>query len=323
MNKPLISIIVPVYNGEKYLYRCLDSILEQTYENIEVIVVNDGSKDATGEICKSYKENNSKVVYVEKRNGGVSSARNKGIEASKGEYIVFVDCDDVVAPVMVEYLYYGILKTSLNICIGNFVRKPVKDEEKFEYNWNRDEIQIISTNDDELVNPKYLTRCFCMLINKKIIKNRFNENIYNGEDFLFTCQLLANEKYVSITDNILYIYYQTENSASRSKYSKKNKTEIYAWDLVETLFSNKSSQFKEKFDFYKGWMFYEIACAACKAGYDYEFLQQIRMEMRNRFKLIMRIKINNNSKYNLFRTLKYGYIAYMPINILKMTFNYK
>ncbi|HIY36843.1 MAG TPA: glycosyltransferase, partial [Candidatus Paraprevotella stercorigallinarum] len=94
----LISIIIPVYNSSAYLDKCIGSVLMQTYKNIEVILVNDGSDDDSFEICKKYAENDHRIKLINKDNGGVSSARNAGIKASTGRYIAFVDSDDTISP---------------------------------------------------------------------------------------------------------------------------------------------------------------------------------------------------------------------------------
>lgn len=96
MEKKLISIIVPVYNAEKYLQKCLDSILEQTYQNLEIIIVNDGSTDNSGQICQEYEKKDSRIIYIEKENGGVSDTRNTGLDRMTGSYVTFVDSDDWV-----------------------------------------------------------------------------------------------------------------------------------------------------------------------------------------------------------------------------------
>ena len=95
---PLISIIIPVYNVEDYIRPCLDSILAQTYTNFEAILVDDGSKDGSGRICDEYAEKDSRFIVVHKENGGVSSARNKGLEIAKGEWVLFCDSDDTLYP---------------------------------------------------------------------------------------------------------------------------------------------------------------------------------------------------------------------------------
>lgn len=98
----LISVIVPVYNAEQYLAECLDSVLEQTYKNLEIILINDGSRDASGEICRQYRERDNRIVFIEQENAGVSAARNQGIGMASGEYVMFVDADDSIAPWICE-----------------------------------------------------------------------------------------------------------------------------------------------------------------------------------------------------------------------------
>ena len=102
LEQPLISIIVPVYKVEKYLKRCVDSILTQTYQNMEVILVDDGSPDNCGAICDRYKETDNRVVVIHKKNGGLSDARNAGLDIATGEYIMFIDSDDFVEIDMME-----------------------------------------------------------------------------------------------------------------------------------------------------------------------------------------------------------------------------
>ena len=103
--KKLVSIIVPVFNVEKYLRQCLDSILGQTFNQFEVIIVNDGSTDNSGVICQEYEARDNRIVYLEKENGGVSEARNLGLDFATSEYIIFIDSDDWIEPTYVEVLY--------------------------------------------------------------------------------------------------------------------------------------------------------------------------------------------------------------------------
>ena len=115
MNNDLISIIVPVYNVEKYIVRCLESILSQTYKNIEVIIVNDGSVDKSGEICERYAKKDNRIKLINKSNGGLSDARNKGIDQANGIYITFVDSDDYISQNYVEILYKLIKENNADI----------------------------------------------------------------------------------------------------------------------------------------------------------------------------------------------------------------
>ena len=120
MKKDLVSIIVPVYNASKYLENCLNSILKQTYNNIEVILIDDGSTDNSLEICKEYKKNDKRIKIIHKENGGISSVRNLGVKESKGKYICFVDSDDYIEKDYVEVLYSGIKKYKTKLCFGGY-----------------------------------------------------------------------------------------------------------------------------------------------------------------------------------------------------------
>ena len=105
---PLISVIVPVYKVEQFIHRCVDSILNQTYTNLEIILVDDGSPDRCGEICDEYAEKDSRIRVIHQKNGGPSAARNAGLDICTGEYIAFVDSDDYIEPDMLQQLLSGI-----------------------------------------------------------------------------------------------------------------------------------------------------------------------------------------------------------------------
>ena len=113
----LISIIVPIYNVEKYLKKCIDSIINQTYKNLEIILVDDGSPDNCGKICDEYAKKDNRIKVIHKENGGVSSARNVGVENATGEYIGFVDSDDYIEKDMYEVLINNLKKENADISI--------------------------------------------------------------------------------------------------------------------------------------------------------------------------------------------------------------
>ena len=114
---PLISIIIPVYNTEKYLSRCIDSVINQTYRNLEILIVNDGSTDNSGAICDSYAQQESRIRVFHKKNGGLSSARNFGIDVCSGEYLGFVDSDDWIEPNMYDTMLHTVLDRKTQICV--------------------------------------------------------------------------------------------------------------------------------------------------------------------------------------------------------------
>ena len=122
-----ITVIVPVYNVENYLEKCLDSLINQTYKNLEIIVINDGSTDNSGEICQEYAQKDNRIVYIEKENGGLSEARNVGLDKMSGSYVTFIDSDDWVELDYVEILYRKIIEYQADIAVGNY------------YSYNEDE----------------------------------------------------------------------------------------------------------------------------------------------------------------------------------------
>ena len=122
MKNDLISVIVPVYNVEKYLKRCVDSIINQSYQYLEIILVDDGSKDRSSELCDKYAERYQNIKVVHKKNAGLGYARNTGLEIATGKYVAFVDSDDYIAGNMISNLYNDIKKSNADACIGGFCR---------------------------------------------------------------------------------------------------------------------------------------------------------------------------------------------------------
>lgn len=140
----MISVIVPVYNVEKYLEQCIDSLLSQTYQNFEIILVDDGSTDSSGKICDIYEENNENIKVIHKKNEGLGFARNTGLLYATGEYVTFIDSDDYADKYLLEDLYNGILETDVDVCIGGF--KKVADSGQMLYEEKYDEQYFIHDN---------------------------------------------------------------------------------------------------------------------------------------------------------------------------------
>ena len=143
--KKLVSIIVPVFNVEKYLRQCLDSILGQTFNQFEVIIVNDGSTDNSGAICQEYEARDNRIVYLEKENGGVSEARNLGLDFATSEYIIFIDSDDWIEPTYVEVLYEKIEEYQADIVFENYTSFNDEDS-NFYFHMSNDYYEEIYDN---------------------------------------------------------------------------------------------------------------------------------------------------------------------------------
>lgn len=218
----LLSIIVPVYNVEKYLRRCLDSILAQTYKNIEVILIDDGSPDNSGEICDEYASRDNRIRTFHIENNGVSSARNFGLKKAKGEYIGFVDSDDYIAPEMYEVLVKNLEEYNAGISICGFSQEDVNGE--FHRYWEEDVLKTFNTAEQIeylLVNKYYRCSIWDRIFKKEVLNNVFfhkDINIY--EDMLFDYEAIKNSQKAVYTSTPYYYYCENDsNSAARSPFS--------------------------------------------------------------------------------------------------------
>lgn len=225
MDKPmqLISIIIPVYKAEKYLERCIDSVCQQTYQNLEIILVNDGSPDKSGEICDEYAAKDSRISVIHKENGGLSSARNCALDVANGEYISFVDSDDYIDKKMYERLYS--LMVSFHAQISCCGIKNVNEEGKVLSLYNNDAsktVMAFSRYDAmmELINNRIITNSFCdKLFCAAIFKDiRFVEGMIL-EDMEAMPRCLAKTNQVIYTSEPFYNYVMTSDSILRSRFS--------------------------------------------------------------------------------------------------------
>lgn len=219
MKKDLISVIVPVYNVEKKINRCINSLLEQTYQDLEIIVINDGSTDSTVQKCEEYSINN-QIKYISVCNGGVSNARNIGIKNAKGSYITFVDADDYVEKEMIERLYQAIGNCDLAICGKNVITKNGVICETI----NLELEQVEKTDILLLYKTKILNPPYCKLYKTDIIHTNqmeFDTSVSNGEDLLFNLQYIKNiTQPIAILKENLYNYEKINQNGLSEKYHK-------------------------------------------------------------------------------------------------------
>jgi glycosyltransferase involved in cell wall biosynthesis len=211
--QPLVSIIVPVYNTEKFLTRAIDSILVQTYENIELILVNDGSVDRSGEICDQYARKNSRIKVIHQPNGGVSTARNAALDVCSGEYIQFVDSDDEIESTMTEKLVneMRLQDCDIVICGLSIMGQSAKKVSYQSRLYPLDEF-LMHAYLESVTSFLLWGSCF-MLIKNSIIRSyqiRFDSTYNIGEDGLFTLEYLHHSKSIYVLDQALYRRYVYE-----------------------------------------------------------------------------------------------------------------
>ena len=242
MNKPLISVIVPVYKVEKYLERCVKSMCAQTYQNLEIVLVDDGSPDQCGEMCDMFAKQDSRIRVVHKENGGLSDARNAGLDVMTGDYVGFVDSDDWIEPDMYQVLYERLIKEKAEIsCCG---MKRCTDlgvhsylNPNLEESFTLDQVDAIK----ELTRNSKITNSVCDKLYKKEI---FSEiRMVKGilyEDFEVQPRCISKAQYVTYISRPMYCYYLSPDSILRGAYS------IRQYDCI-TIARKNLAFYKENF----------------------------------------------------------------------------
>ena len=219
-----ISIIIPVYNAEKYLNECIASACKQTFRNLEIILVDDGSKDNSLEICKSWAARDERILVIHKENGGVSSARNTGLEAATGDYIAFLDSDDYLDPDIFQKAAEIIEKQNGAPCLYKFGFSVLKDEQRSpgpELHCDgitREELlsYAIYPNSKKHALGNFFRAVWASLFDARILRAegiRFPEDIYLGEDALFMMRYLKHVETARIIDSRGYNYRILDTSA--------------------------------------------------------------------------------------------------------------
>ena len=217
-----ISIIVPVYNTEKYITRCINSILEQTFENWELLLIDDGSRDSSGKICDIFQKKDSRIKVIHKKNEGVSIARNLGITLSKGNYITFVDSDDWIDKDYLELMYIAIKKMNVDILVtGCVYEKENKRENPFKIG----KPEVFSKNKAQiefLKQDKFIWSIYDKLYNKNLFnKYRFNVNLKIAEDMMLFWQLINSVEKIGYFPLYKYHYDISASSTMTSSFSLK------------------------------------------------------------------------------------------------------
>ena len=238
---PLISFIVPIYNVERYLQKCVDSILAQSYSNIEVVLVDDGSTDESVAICDSYANRDKRVQVIHKENGGASSARNEGLSFAHGSYIAFIDSDDYVSPSMAEKLLDAISKTDSDLAMCNFAYTDELGNITESFS---DDTKAGEYRTEELLRKVAAGWTFGILVWNKL----FKKELFDGgllflegriaEDEMIAHRLLARVRKAVIIPDVLCFYRHRTGSVTNSAFNEKNLDSLEALiDRVEFFIS--------------------------------------------------------------------------------------
>lgn len=232
-DNPLISIVIPVYNTENYLEKCIESVINQTYSNIEIILVDDGSTDSSAQICDVFAEKDDRIKVIHKGNGGVSKARNVALGIALGECICFVDSDDSVDRKMVEELYLSLEKNDADIAICDYNTFINNELQKKELVSSKSILNKEEALNEILTEGMFRGAPWCKLFKRDIIEDlSFAEDIFLGEDLLFVVQSFIKSQKIVFIPQPYYNYNLRENSLSTNSFSEKVFTDIEAHNRI-------------------------------------------------------------------------------------------
>jgi len=298
----MISIIVPIYNMENKLSRCVDSVLRQTYGNFELLLIDDGSTDSSLKLCEEYQRKDNRIKVFHKENGGVSSARNLGLKVAAGDYISFIDPDDWVEDNYLEVLYNCLVerKADITYCLPNDCN-AIADGEIVEY-----------PNPAKYFADKHFNcPVWGGLFSRKILQGiYFDEKIFVGEDSLFNATALRNSHVVFRVNLGLYHYVTYASSALHGKFSLKKLSDLTAWRKIIDLYNGQKLK-QDSAKAHYGMRCYSFICTYYfDKIFKQDYYKSVLKEYRANYKNVIRFENNffKRFAYKLFYCVPRIYI---------------
>lgn len=221
----MISVIIPIYNVKKYLSKCIDSVLAQTEKDLEIILVNDGSTDGCGDICKQYEKLDERIVYIDKENGGLSDARNAGIKVARGEYLVFIDSDDYIHPQMLELLLHNLRKADADISVCKF-KEILEDDVITQTTLDVSQVSCVQLEGEDVCRQLFDNNLVTVVAWNKLYKKSLFDNVEYPvgvlhEDEYVIHHLLFKASKTVYSDAEMYYYIKRKGSIT-NRISARN-----------------------------------------------------------------------------------------------------
>lgn len=327
-----ISVIVPVYGVEKYLNKCVESIVNQTYQNIEIILIDDGSPDKCPQICDEWAQKDNRIIVIHKSNSGVSESRNMGLERASGDYIGFIDSDDYIDPEMYEKLINAIQKNDSDIALCGIYKEDENGSKQYICEENLKNVNVDDLFKYYILNNFYIkndvfytdnvmaSACRCLYKKNVINKTQF---VQNGlcEDFIFNIEILTPETKFAIVDEYLYCYFQRSDSVLHVFNEQKLKKQIrYVHDML-----NANIKIKIEKELINAWKFLQYRnillnisrCDDTKILKKYKELNELKLNTKVNYKEYQKLttsKVNKIVNYLVHKN---------KIKILKFLFKIK
>ena len=308
MEEALVSVIIPVYNVEKYLKKCADSVLNQTYRNLDIILVDDGSTDLSGKMCDELGIDDKRVTVIHKQNGGLSDARNAGLNVARGEYYAFVDSDDYISSDMIEIMVNSARENSCEIAICNMVKFSESGESALFYHPVAQKQILLGENRFKtLKQPSVCNKLFKASLFQNI---RFPKGKYYEDTFVYH-ELLYRAKSVVLTGSNSYWYLERSDSIVGSpKYTSRYFDFIEAvWKRAEFLIENNVKSYGEE------------ACLSLYAAFSsaVKYIKRDRKNKQNfkiareQYNFAYTVLMKQNNSISLKQKIRLFLLKYLPI----------
>lgn len=271
----MISVIIPVYNVEKYIERCVKSVLDQTYKDFEILLINDGSTDNSKKICEKLADEYKQIKLINQENQGVSVARNIGIIKAKGDFLTFIDSDDFINKNYLKILWNNLLKYEADISCCDYYR--TKNMPKYEMKIS-DEISVFEK--DKVIKfylEKELTAPWGKLYKKKLFNEIYFPVGKRHEDITTIFKVILNANKLIYTDSKLYFYYKNMSSFTKQKFSEKSFDLIDAWNEVYILSRKYSHEIQKLAEFRLYKSYFTLLGVIAYYGFD----KSIELEEQN------------------------------------------
>lgn len=316
-----ISVIIPMYKVEEYLKKCIESILKQTYANLEIIFVDDGSPDKCGEICEEYKKKDSRIKVIHKENGGLSDARNKGIDVATGKYVTFIDSDDYIEENYIEFLYNLMKKYNADISIGShkiIYNNRIIDKSTYkEFSENSEKVLEKILYDDGVDLSAWGKLYKIELFNEiRFPKGRLYE------DSATTYKLIDLANVIAVSSRPIYNYVMRNNSISQGDFNLKKMELITSTNEMTDFIKKEYPNLEKACNRRMMWAYLSTLSQLAKSkkrNKDVE-KQLLYYINKNRNKVLKDKKISNRDKFGIYASM-FGFKFYKFIwnNYLKIT----
>lgn len=316
----MISVIVPVYNVEKYLRNCLDSIINQTYTDLEIILIDDGSTDKSGAICDEYAQKDARIKVVHKENGGLSSARNVGLDVASGEYVTFIDSDDYIEFDTVSSVVDAISKEHVEIVLIREKQVNIKGETTKIVGDKPTNTTFFKDKDFliDLVFDKQVNGACDKFYKREFIRDlRFEEGRHHGEDMLFNVCYLDCVKNVGYIDSIKYSYVANEGSVTHSSFNSHSEDNIYFKDKVYAIVKDKYPKYSNilaRRCFVARLTLLRLIYNSRKNKQQLKLIKEIQNYLKQNYKQIKKhLSKKEKMEYFLFRHVRSCYFLYLKL----------